>query len=126
MTKAVAVDGDTQVKTSTKKLSADTNNTGSWALVTSSVTKGQKCSVSGKFVELGATAAWSYSGGSVTAGAVTTTLPPVPDSATLVAGTTLLKDNGSNILVDGDEQDGSADADNKIVVTASQQKLLTG
>jgi hypothetical protein len=121
MPKPVAVDGDTQVKTSTKKLSADVNQTGAWTLVSKNVTKGQMCSAGGKLVELGATAVWSYTGGSTPSAS----LPPVPDSATLTAGTTMLKDNGSNILVDGDQQAGTADPDNKIVVSASQQVLQT-
>ena len=37
MPKPVAVDGDTQVETSTAKFQADSNQTGSWQLVTSNV-----------------------------------------------------------------------------------------
>ena len=123
MTKPVAVDGDTQVKTSTAKLPADSNQTGSWQLVTSNVMTGTKCSVKGKRVELSATAAWQYVGGTV--GSPPIPIPPIPDSAILKAGTTQLKDGGRGILVDGDEAAGSVDGGNKITVSASQKILST-
>lgn len=126
MTKPVAVNGDTQVKTSTAKLPADSNQTGSWQLVTSNVIKGRKISVGGKIVELSATAAWQYVGGTVgspPAGPIP--LPPIPDSAILKGGTTKLKDGGQGILVDGDEAPGSVDGKNKITVSASQTILST-
>jgi hypothetical protein len=121
MAKPVAVDGDTQFKTSSKHISADTDNAGSWSLVNSNVTKGTKVSVGGKFVEIMATATWSYTGGTASGNPV----PPVPDSATLSPGPTILEDSGSHILVDGDKATGTADSDNQIVVSASQQKLET-
>ena len=49
MSKPVAVDGDTQVKTSTKHIDADKDNAGSWSLVSHNITKGTKVSVNGKF-----------------------------------------------------------------------------
>ncbi|TMQ07441.1 MAG: hypothetical protein E6J90_05275 [Deltaproteobacteria bacterium] len=123
MPKPVAVDGDTQVKTSSKKHSSDTNSAGKWQLVSSSVTQGSKLSVAAKLVEIGATASWSYVGG--TAGSPPVAVGPFSDSATLTASTTRLKDKGKDLLVDGDQASGSVDADNKIVVTASQSKLRT-
>jgi hypothetical protein len=124
MSKPVAVDGDTQVQTSGVQHSTDGNKTGKWQLVTSQVTKGSKCSVGGKLVEIAATAAWSYVGG--TTGSPPVAVPPIPDSATLSAGNTLLKDNHRGILVDGDRAAGSVESGNEIVATASQQKLKTG
>ena len=115
MPKPVAVDGDTQVETSTSKFQADSNQTGSWQLVTSSVMKGQKLSVDGKLVELSATAAWQYVGGttgSPPSGPIP--IPPIPDSATLMAGSSKLTDGGQGLLVDGDEATGSVDGGNKI------------
>jgi hypothetical protein len=121
MPKPVAVDGDTQVETSTKKQDADANKTGRWTLVSSSVTRGSKVSVGGKLVELGATASWSYVDGS----SGNSPIPPISDSATLRANPTRLKDSGSDLLVDGDEAHGTVDGDNKIVVAVSQTKLRT-
>ncbi|HEX7837650.1 MAG TPA: hypothetical protein VF469_09320 [Kofleriaceae bacterium] len=123
MPKPVAVDGDTQVKTSSKTHDTDTNKSGQWTLVTSSVTRGNKVSVNAKLVEIGATASWSYIGGST--GSPSVTVPPISDSATLKANPTLLKDQGRDILVNGDQASGSVDSDNKIVVTTSQNKLRT-
>ena len=123
MSKPVAVDGDTQVKTSTKHIAADKDNAGSWSLVTSNVTKGTKVSENGKFVELMAIAAWIYKGGR--AGGNPLVPLTVPDSATLNAGNTVLEDNGSHILVDGDKASGTVDGDNQIVVSVTQQKLQT-
>jgi hypothetical protein len=123
MPKPVAVDGDAQVETSTAKVQADSNQTGSWQLVTSSVVQGQKLSVSGKRVELSASAAWQYIGG--TTGSPAVPLPPIPDSATLMAGSTKLTDGGQGILVDGDEATGAVDSGNKITVSASQSILST-
>ena len=123
MPKPVAVDGDTQVETSTAKVQADSNQTGSWQLVTSSVVQGKKLSVEGKLVELSATAAWQYVGG--TTGSPPVPVPPMPDSATLMAGSTKLTDGGQGILVDGDEATGSLDSGNKITVSASQNMLST-
>lgn len=126
MPKPVAVDGDTQVETSTAKLQADANQTGSWQLVLSTIMPGQKLSVKGKLVELSATAAWQYVGGttgSPPAGPVP--VPPIPDSAMLMAGATKLTDGGQGILVDGDEATGAVDSGNKITVSASQTILST-
>ena len=119
--KPVAVDGDTKPVTSTLHVAADTDMTGSWTLKDHSVTKGTKVSAKGKFVELMATASWTYEGGSASGNPI----PPVSDSATLSAGPTILEDNGSHILVDGDQASGSTDVKNRIVVSASQQKLQT-
>lgn len=126
MSKPVAVDGDTQAKTSQKKHPADTNSTGQWSLIQSSVTvtKGSKVSVNAKLVELGATASWTYAGGT-TGNSPPAPVGPFSDSATLNANPTDLKDEGRSILVDGDQATGSVDSDNKIVVTASQSKLRT-
>jgi len=121
--KPVAVEGDTTVETSTKKLQADSNQTGSWQLVTSQVLTGMKVGVSGKKVEVMATAAWIYAGG--TAGSPPVPVPPVPDMATLEGSSTVLTDSGQAILLDGDEIAGKVDADNKIVVAASQKILST-
>lgn len=119
----VAVDGDTQVETSTAHVPADSNQTGAWQLVTFTVVKGQKLSVNGKLVELSAQAAWTYVGG--TTGAPSVPVPPMPDSASLRPGSTKLTDGGHSILVDGDEATGAVDSGNKIAVSASQQKLAT-
>ena len=118
---AVAVEGDTQEETSTAKLPADSNQTGSWALVKLTVVPGTKVSVEGKKVELSATASWLYSGG--TSGQPSVPVPPIPDSASLQAGATKLTDVGQGILIDGDEVTGKADSGNKI--TASQTLLKT-
>lgn len=123
MPKPVAVDGDTHIETSTAKVQADSNQTGSWQLVTSSVVQGQKLSVSGKRVALSASAAWQYIGG--TTGSPAVPVPPIPDSATLMAGSTKLTDGGQGILVDGDEATGAVDSGNKITVSASQSILST-
>jgi hypothetical protein len=128
MAKPVAVDGDTQFKTSTNNHPSDINKTGAWSLVTSNATKGQRVSVNGKFVELVATASWTYTGGTTQPPPPATTPVPVgpfPDSAILNAGNTVLEDSGSHILVDGDKASGTTDGDNQIVVSASQQKLQT-
>lgn len=125
MSKPVAVDGDTQAKTSQKKHPADTNSTGQWSLTQSSVTKGSKVSVNAKLVELGATASWTYAGGTVPGPSGSVAVGPFSDSATLNASPTDLKDEGRSILVDGDQATGSVDSDNKIVATASQSKLRT-
>ncbi len=126
MAKPVAFDGDTQVETSTAKSQADANQTGSWRLVTSSVVTGQKLSVRGKMVELSATAAWQYVGGttgSPPSGPVP--IAPIPDSAILEAGSSKLTDGGRGILVDGDKATGSVDSGNKITVSTSQEILST-
>ena len=123
MPKPVAVDGDTTIETSTAKLAGDSNQTGQWQLMSSNIQKGQKLSVEGKLVELSAQATWSYVGG--TSGPTSVPVPPVPDTAMLMAGPTKLKDGGKGILVDGDEATGAVDSGNKITVSASQQKLST-
>ncbi len=119
----VAVDGDTQVETSTAKAQADANQSGSWQLLMSNVVTGTKLSVDGKFVELSATASWIYSGGS--AGSPPAPVGPFSDSATLMAGSTKLTDGGQGILIDGDEATGAFDSENKITVSASQSILST-
>jgi hypothetical protein len=123
MSKAVAVAGDTQFETSTAKLQADTNQTGSWqpdpdpgALV---VTTGETISVNGKKVELSAVMTWTYIGGA----AGTSTMPPVPDTARLIAGPTKLTDANQHVLVEGDEA--TTVNGNKIIVTKSQEILKT-
>jgi hypothetical protein len=121
--KPVAVEGDTQAETSTQKLKADSNQTGSWQLVTCEVVPGMKVSAGGKKVEVMAVAAWMYAGG--TTGTPPVPLPPVPDMAQLEGSSTVLTDSGMAILLDGDEMAGSVDGDNKIVVTASQKILNT-
>jgi len=121
MTKPIAVDGDTQIETSSSKHPLDANHSGQWKKVTFTVTKGDKVSVNGKLVELGATASWTYVGGANG----NTQVGPFSDSATLTASTTKLKDKSRDVLVDGDQATGSVDSNNKIVVSASQQKLTT-
>jgi hypothetical protein len=126
MAKRVAVDGDTQVETSTAKIQADLNQTGSWQLIASHVTTGQKLSVHGKMVELSATAVWQYVGG--TAGSPPSAPVPIivpTDSATLNAGSTKLTDGGRGILLDNDQATGSVDRGNRIRVSASQHILST-
>lgn len=122
MPKLVAVEGDTAVETSTAKLQADTNQTGSWQLLMSNVLTGAKVSVGGKSVEISAEAKWIYVGG--TAGS-----PPVPvmasDQAQLIGTSMVLTDSGDAILLDGDEATGMLDSDNKIAVAASQKILST-
>ena len=122
MPKPVAVEGDTAVETSTAKLQADTNQTGSWQLLVSIVLTGPKVSVGGKAVEISASASWMYVGG--TAGS-----PPVPvmaaDQAQLMGTSKVLTDSGNAILLDGDEATGMLDSGNKIAVAASQQILST-
>ncbi len=122
MPKLVAVEGDTVVETSTAKLQADTNQTGSWQLLMSTVLTGSKVSAGGKLVEISAMAQWMYVGG--TAGS-----PPVPvmasDQAQLRGTSTVLTDSGDAILLDGDEATGMLDSGNKIAVAASQQILST-
>lgn len=125
MPKPVAVEGDTQFETSSAKHGADTNQSGQWGLVSSSVTAGTKIKVDGKLVELGASASWSYAGGTATAGTSAVPVGPFPDQATLTAVATKLKDNGKDILLDGDEATGALDSGNKILVSASQSKLKT-
>ncbi len=122
MPTAVAVEGDTQVVTSSAKLPADADQAGSWQEVSVLVITGQHLSAGGKKVELSATAPPLYSGGAVQGVA----LPPVPDSASLQAGSTKLTDAGNGILIDTDEVTGSVDSGNKITVSASQQILKTG
>src|SRR5258708_2750405 len=107
MSKAVAVDGDTSHEESKSKHSADTNSTGSWTNVSFTVTKGDKCAVDGKMVELEATAKWKYVGGTKTVAAASVAVGPFDDSATLTAGETRLKDKDRNILVDNDSASGS-------------------
>ena len=123
MPKPVAVEGDTQAETSTQKLKADSNQTGSWQLITCEVLTGMKVTADGKKVEVMAIAAWMYAGG--TTGSPPVPLPPVPDMAQLEGTSTILTDSGMAILLDGDEVAGSVDGDNKIVVTASQKILNT-
>jgi hypothetical protein len=126
MSKAVAVEGDTKVETSTAKHPADINKTGSWSLMSSSVIAGTKVSFNGKKVEISAIATWSYVGGTVPAPpAPPTPLAPIPDSASLSASSTKLTDAGKGILVDGDEEKGKVDSGNKITVSASQSALKT-
>lgn len=85
---------------------------------------GQKLSVDGKRVELSATAAWQYVGGTTGSPPIgPVPIPPIPDSAILKAGSTKLTDGGRGILVDGDKATGSVDSGNKITVSASQQML---
>lgn len=122
MSKAVAIEGDTQEVTSTAKHPADTDSKGSWSPGTLVVTRGEKVTVNGKKVELKAEMTWTYNGGS----ANNIQLAPAPtDSATLVANPTNLTDLNQHILVDGDEAIGSVDAGNKIIVTTSQEILKT-
>ena len=120
---AVAVEGDTQIETSTAKHPADINQTGSWILISSNVVTGQNISVGGSKVELSATASWQYVGG--TAGIPPVPVGPFPDNASLQAGPTKLTDADQGILIDGDEVTGPTDDKNKIIVTASQQILKT-
>jgi hypothetical protein len=121
--KPVAVEGDTQAETSTQKLKADSNQTGSWQLIKLEVMTGMKVSAGGKKVEVTAMASWMYAGG--TTGSPPVPVPPVPDMAQLQGSSTILTDSGMAILLDGDEAAGSVDGDNKIVVTASQKILHT-
>lgn len=121
MSKAVAVEGDTQAVTSTSKLSADTAQSGSWQAGTLEVTTGTKLTAAGKKVELSAVMTWTYQGG--TAG--TSPMPPVSDSATLTAGPTKLTEGGQSVLVEGDEALGTMDPGNKITVSKSQDFLKT-
>lgn len=123
MPKPVAVEGDTQFETSTEKLKADSNQTGSWQLVTSQVVTGQVVGVDGKLVEIMATAAWVYAGG--TSGSPPVPVPPVPDQAVLQGTSTILTDMGQAILLDGDEATGAVDSNNKITVAASQSILAS-
>ncbi len=123
MPKPVAVEGDTVAETSTQKLKADSNQTGSWQLVTCEVVTGMKVAADGKKVEVMAMASWIYAGG--TTGTPPVPLPPVPDMAQLQGTSTVLTDSGMAILLDGDEAAGAVDGDNKIVVTASQTILHT-
>jgi len=109
----------TTCTTSSAKLSADTNQTGSWQEVSFTVVQGTKISVDGKKVETSATASWSYVGGSTPTGP----LPPVPDSAALNGSSTKLKDNGVAILRKGDKATGIADSGNYIEVGSGQTKL---
>ena len=122
MSTPVAVDGDTQFETSSATLAADTDGTGAWHLTSSSVTLGATLSVNGKPVEIAATASWTYVGG---AAGGTALVPQPTDSATLTAAATRLKDNDDNLLLDGDQATGAVDANNRIVVAASQNVLRT-
>ena len=79
----------------------------------------------GKLVEQSAMAAWQYVGGTNPSPAGPVPLPPIPDSATLMAGATTLTDGGLGILIDGDEATGAVDSGNKITVSASQSILST-
>ena len=126
MPTAIAIEGDTQAETSTAKLSADSNQTGSWSLINFTVVTGTKVSAGNKKVELSATASWEYKGGSTgSPPAPVVTLAPVIDNASLQAGSTKLTDADQGILVDGDEATGSIDSGNKITVSASQNILKT-
>jgi len=122
MTKAVAVEGDTQVVTSTAKHPGDVGQSGSWTESALQVTVGETISVAGKKVELSAQMIWIYAGGTVANGSP---MPPVTDTATLTAGSTKLKDMNHDLLVDGDEVAGTVDSSNKILVTTSQGVLKT-
>jgi hypothetical protein len=110
----------TKVYTSSAKLPADTQQTGSWQNQTFVVTKGTKLSVDSKLVEILAAATWLYIGGQSAPGVP---LPPVPDSATLNPSNTILTDNSSNILRLGDKATGSVDSGNYIEVENGQTKL---
>jgi hypothetical protein len=121
MSKAVAVEGDTQVETSTAKLPADTGGSGSWQPGTLAVTTGETISVNGKKVELSAVMTWTYTGGTTANGS---SIPPVPpDTATLTASPTKLTDANQHVLVEGDEA--TTVNGNKIIVTKSQEILKT-
>ena len=119
----VAVEGDIQFETSSAKHPSDTNSAGSWSLTDSSETLGTTLSVESKKVVIEASASWTYSGG--TAGSPASPVGPFSDSATLTPGITVVKDNGSNIVLDGNEQAGSQDSGNKIVAVASHSLLKT-
>ncbi|HFE47536.1 MAG TPA: hypothetical protein ENJ18_18955 [Nannocystis exedens] len=125
MPKPVAVEGDTAVETSTAKLQADTNQTGSWQLLMSNnVLRGAKVSVGGKAVEISAEATWMYVGG--TAGTPPVPVPVVASDQAQIRGTsTVLTDSGDPILLDGDQATGMLDSGDKISVVTSQEILST-
>jgi len=123
MSKAVAVAGDTQFETSAAKLPADAGQSGSWQPGELLVTSGQTVSVNRKKVELSASMTWTYVDGLTAAGSP---LSPAPvDTATLTAGPTRLTDSRQHVLVEGDEQSGTVDVGNKIIVSKSQDILKT-
>jgi hypothetical protein len=124
MSKAVAVDGDTQVVTSTAKHPEDSNNTGFWEPGELVVTTGESISVNGKNVELSAVMTWEYEGGTEGTNPVIS-VGPFSDKAELIAGPTKLTDANQHVLVEGDEATGKIDSGNKIIVTKSQDLLKT-
>lgn len=123
MSKAVAVAGDTQVETSTAKHPLDTDRKGFWEPDSDApvVTLGQTISVNGDKVELEAEMSWTYKNGR----ANNISVGPFPDSAKLTAGPTKLTDANQHVLVEGDEQTGTEDSGNKIIVKTSQTILKT-
>lgn len=133
MSEYVAVEGMTAETTSTNNVEVDVGPagegpSGNWVNVTFVVIKGTKLSVDNDFVEFSATATWSYVGGYMVNPAAPPPyipLPPIPDSASLTASTTILKDTNTNLLLVGDKATGTADADNYIEVESGQTKLKT-
>jgi len=125
----VAVDGMTAVYTSSGHVAADTGGvlpqvpSGSWGNTSFVVIKGTKWSVSSKKVELSATATWLYTGGISGPPSAPVPIPPIPDSASLTASTTKVKDKGANVLRKGDKATGTIDSDNYIEVDSGQTKL---
>ena len=123
MATPVALTGDIQFKTSTRKHPADEHQTGRWVLVNSHVLYGQEMRVGDKRVALRATAAWSYEGG--TSGSPPVAVSVRVDEFTLAARPTLLQDGGEDVLLDGDEETGSGDPGNQIVVVVTTSVIET-
>ena len=119
----VAIEKDTKVITSSKKIPADRNGTGRWVEGSLSVKQGKNISVNGKRIELSAEMTWDYVDGS--SGNPPVKIGNVEDSATLHAAVTKLKDTGEDVLLHGDEATGSIDSDNKIIVSVEQAILKT-
>lgn len=121
MPRSVALDGDVSFETSTATHPSDTQGTGRWQLDNSDVTRGENIVVHSKYVQLRATATWSYVDGSTPSGP----LPTINDSATLTPTPSTLMDDDRYVLVDGDQASGTVDPRNRIVVSVQQSWLST-
>ena len=122
MPRPVALDGDVGFETSPAHHPADTNATGEWRLVQSESVSDESIVANGRAVQVGATAVWSYVGGSTSSGP----LEPIADRAELSPTPTQLRgEKGLGMLLDGEQATGAVEPGNRIVVSVREELILT-
>jgi hypothetical protein len=114
VSKPVACEADIQAKADTGMMEGDVS--GTWSIVPPGlqVKTYSHLTVGGKPVAYEASCNFTYSGSTGSSATVAT------DSVTLSAGTTVLENGSSKVLLDGESAKGTTSSDNKIEVTSSQ------